>query len=123
MLEARVIIRLLADEDLDDVIAAGLRSIEPAIDILDVKTSGLRGTKDSALLELAVREDRILITHDRNTMTRYFHRRMSAGEPCPGIFIVPQRASAGEIIDSLVLVWAASQAEEWRDRIVYLPMR
>lgn len=116
-------IRFLADEDLDDVIVVGLRSTEPAIDILDVKTSGLRGTKDPALLELAAREDRILITHDRNTMTRYFHRRMAAGEPCPGVFIVPQRAAAGEIIETLLVVWAASQAEEWRDRIVYLPMR
>jgi hypothetical protein len=37
---------------------------------------------------------------------------------------VPQRASAiGETIEWLLLVWTASQAEEWHDRIVYLPAR
>ena len=35
-------------------IVAGLRSREPAIDILDVKSADLRGTKDPRLLELAV---------------------------------------------------------------------
>jgi hypothetical protein len=41
-----VTVRFLADEDLDADIVAGLRSREPAIDIVDVKTAGLRGTKD-----------------------------------------------------------------------------
>lgn len=39
-------VRFLANEDLDADIVAGLRSREPAIDIVDVKTAGLRGTKD-----------------------------------------------------------------------------
>jgi hypothetical protein len=33
-----------------------LRSREPAVDILDVKTAGLRGMKDPALLELAAQQ-------------------------------------------------------------------
>jgi hypothetical protein len=41
----------LADEDL----AAGI------IDILDAKQHGLRGTKDPALLELAVQQRRIIL--------------------------------------------------------------
>lgn len=49
-------VRFLADEDLDVGIIQGLRSREPAIDILDVKTAGLRGTKDPALLELAAQQ-------------------------------------------------------------------
>jgi hypothetical protein len=48
-----VTVRFLTDEDLDASIIRGLRSREPAIDILDVKTARLRGMKDSALLELA----------------------------------------------------------------------
>jgi len=48
-----VSIRFLADEDLRGSIIQGLRSREPAIDILDVKSAGLRGTKDPALLEIA----------------------------------------------------------------------
>lgn len=115
-------IRFLADEDLKAAIVQGLRSREPAIDILDVKTAGLRGTKDPALLELADRQGRILITYDRHTMTRHLRDRLHAGKSSPGVFVVPHRRSAiGEIIEWLLLIWAASQAEEWRDRIVYLP--
>jgi hypothetical protein len=78
-----VTVRFLADEDLDADIIRGLHSHEPAIDILDVKTAGLRGTADPEILELAAQEDRVLITHDRNTMTRYFRDRLDAGMPTP----------------------------------------
>jgi hypothetical protein len=89
-----------------------------------VKTAGLRGTSDPALLELAARQDRVLITYDRNTMTRHFRDRLNAGQPTPGVIILPQQESAiGEIIESLLLVWAASQAEEWRNQIAYLPLK
>ena len=102
----------------------GLRSREPAIDILDVKTAGLRGTKDPALLELAAQQGRIMISHDRETMTRYFRERLDSGKSTAGLFVVPQQPSAvGEIIESLVLVWAASQAEEWWNQLLYLPFR
>ncbi len=41
-------VRFLADEDIDVAIIRGVRSREPVIDILDVKTAGLRGMKDAA---------------------------------------------------------------------------
>jgi hypothetical protein len=118
-----VTVRFLADEDLDADIVAGLRSREPAIDIVDVKTAGLRGTKDPALLEIAAEQERILVTHDRRTMVSHVRERVAAGKSNPGVFIVPQRVSIGEIVETLILVWTASRAEEWRDRIVYLPFR
>jgi hypothetical protein len=59
-----------------------------------------------------------------DTMTRHFRDRLDVGKPTPGVFILPQRASAiGEIVESLLLVWAASQAEESLNQIVYLPFR
>jgi hypothetical protein len=119
-----VTVSFLADEDLDNDIIRGLRAREPAIDILDVKTAGLRGTGDSELLSLAAEQNRILITHDRQTMTRHFYQRVHDGKLVPGLFILPQRQSAiGEVIESLLLVWTASQAEEWRNQIAYLPFR
>jgi hypothetical protein len=119
-----VTVRFLADEDLDVAITRGLHSREPAIDILDVKAAGLRGMKDPILLELAARQGRIIISHHRETMTQHFYERLDAGKPAPGLFIVPQHVNAiGGIIDWLLLVWTASQAEEWRDRIVYVSGR
>jgi hypothetical protein len=101
-----------------------LRSREPAIDILDVKTAGFRGMKDPELLVLAAQQGRILITHDRQTMTRYFQDRLHSGKSTSGLFVLAQQPSAiGEIIEWLLLIWTASQAEEWQDHIVYVPAR
>ena len=101
----------------------GLLSHEPAIDVLDVKSAGLRGMADPALLELAAEQGRILITHDRGTMVHYYRERLQAGQPCSGILVIPQRALLGAIIESLLLVWTESQSEEWRNQIVFLPFR
>jgi hypothetical protein len=35
---------------------------------------------------------------------------------------MPLEAATGLVIESLVLLWVASEAEEWRDRIVWLPI-
>jgi hypothetical protein len=95
-----VTVRFLADENIRASIIQGLRSREPAIDILDVKTSDLRGTKDPALLEIAASQDRVLVTYDRKTMTRHIRDRRAAGKPIPGVFIIPDRKSAiGNIIE------------------------
>jgi hypothetical protein len=119
-----VTIRYLADENIEIDILRGLRSREPAIEILDVKTDGLRGTKDPALLKIAIEQDRILITHDRNTMTRHYYEHLAAGKAAPGLFIVPkQPSSIGVTIETPLLLWAAAQAEEWRNQIVYLLFR
>jgi hypothetical protein len=119
-----VTVRFLADEDLRDSIIQGLRSREPALDILDVKSAGLRGTKDPALLEIAAEQGRIPITQDRNTMTAHFWERLAAGKSSPGLFVVPDQLSAiGDVIEWLLLVWTASQPEEWRDQVVYVPIR
>jgi len=119
-----VTVRFLADEDLKASIIQGLRVREPAVDVLDVKRSELRGTKDPALLELAAEQGRVLITHDRSTMTWYFCERLAAGKSSPGLFVVPEHPSAvGATIEWLLLVWTASHPEEWRDQIVYVPVR
>ncbi|HEX5430686.1 MAG TPA: hypothetical protein VFW83_01870 [Bryobacteraceae bacterium] len=78
---------------------------------------------DPASLEFAAQQGRALITHDHATMPHYFLERLSAGKSNPRIFLVPQYAPLGEMIESLLLVWNASDAEEWRNRIVYLPIR
>jgi hypothetical protein len=40
----------------------------------------------------------------------------------PGVIIVSQETSLGVAIEELLLIWAASQAEEWRNRLVWVPL-
>jgi hypothetical protein len=116
-----VTVRFLLDEDIGAAIADGLRRHEWSIDVLDVKAAGLRGTKDVALLELAFVHGRILVTHDRTTMVRHFCERIAAGHDSSGLCIFPQACSIGEILDELLTIWAASTAEEWINRLAFLP--
>jgi hypothetical protein len=37
--------------------------------------------------------------------------------------MLPASADIGEIVDSLLLIWSASQLEEWRDGVHFLPLR
>jgi hypothetical protein len=39
-----------------------------------------------------------------------------------GLLLVHQREPIGPTIDSLVLIWTASEAEEWIGLIEYLPL-
>ena len=73
------------------------------------------------MLLLAAEADRILVSHDRKTMPGAF-ARFSETRSSPGLIIISQEADIGAAIEDLLLVWAASEAEEWRDRIGYLPL-
>lgn len=45
-----------------------------------------------------------------------------ANRPSPGIIVVSQDLDIGAAIEELLLIWAATGAEEWTNRIGYLPL-
>jgi len=40
----------------------------------------------------------------------------------PGLIIVPQDLDIGRAIEDLLVIWAASDAEEWTDKVGFLPL-
>ena len=54
-------------------------------------------------------------------MPRHFGEFLMRLQSSPGVFLVSPHAAIGEVIDELVLIWAASDAEEWKNRIVKIP--
>jgi hypothetical protein len=38
------------------------------------------------------------------------------------VIIVPRDLDIGEAIEALLPIWAATEAEEWRDKVGYLPL-
>jgi len=110
--------------DLRGSIIKALRAREPAIDILDVKTTGLRGTPDPALLEIAARQDRVLITYDRHTMTRHFCDRIHAGGQRQAYLLFPnRRALSAQSSSRCFFSGAHPKRRSWRNQIVYPPFR
>jgi hypothetical protein len=55
-------------------------------------------------------------------MTRFTFERLARGLPMTGLLLARQSAPIAPVIDSLVLIWSASEAEEWRGGVWYLPL-
>jgi hypothetical protein len=54
-------------------------------------------------------------------MPKYFGEFIRT-TPSPGLIVVPQSLAVREVVDDLILIWTATQLEEWTNRIVYLPI-
>jgi hypothetical protein len=64
----------------------------------------------------------VLVSPDVGTMPAHFRIFMSAGKHSAGVFLVPQSLDVGTAIDELLLIWLASEASEWEDRLEWLPL-
>lgn len=114
--------RLLADHDLNGRIIDGLLRREPAIELVRLRDVLPADTPDPDVLAYAARTGRVVVSHDINTMTAAARQRIAAGEATAGLVVARQSLPIGTVIDDLLIVWSASEAEEWTDRIVFLPL-
>ncbi len=114
-------IRFLADASLHDAIVTGCLRREPAIDFLSAHEARLEGVPDPEVLAFATHQNRILVTSDLRTMPRHFGNFLEANGQCAGVFLVKQRAALADVIEALLQVWAASDADEWKNRVVEIP--
>src|SRR5437763_14119510 len=105
-------IRFVADADLNGSIVGGCRRREPAIDFLSANDANLEGVADPDVLALAAAEDRILVSHDFQTMPRHFGDFLQGRGSSPGLILVPQHMPIGEGIEELLLIWGASAGVE-----------
>ena len=92
------------------------------MDFLYANEANLVGVPDPEVLALAAEQDRILVSHDFQTMPRHFGDFLQARGSSPGVLLVPQYLPIGDAIEELVLIWAATDAEEWKDRILRIPL-
>jgi hypothetical protein len=114
-------IRFQADADFNEDILKGVLRREPAVDFRTAAAAGLRSFSDLEVLALAAREGRILVSHDRRTMPRAFAEFVRVNNS-PGVLIVSQKADLLSAIDNLLLLWAASEAEEWTNQLGVIPI-
>jgi hypothetical protein len=113
--------RFQADADFNHRIVLALRRREPAIDFMDAHHGGVIDVPDSEVLRISADSGRILVSHDRRTMPAHFVRFIQ-DRSGPGLIIVEQGLDIGAAVEDLLLIWAATDAEEWRDQIGYLPL-
>jgi hypothetical protein len=54
-------------------------------------------------------------------MPAHFQRFVSESES-PGAILVRADVPIGVAIDELLLIWAASEPEEWKNRLAWIPL-
>lgn len=115
-------LRLFTDENLEAAIVSGIRLRLPEIDLVTAEEVKLRATPDPDVLRWAADNDRIVLTHDRDTMSDHANKRVEAGQPMPGLFLIRPRTTVRRLIDEIVMIARCSAHEEWRDRVEYVPL-
>jgi hypothetical protein len=116
-----MIVRYQADADLNQAIVTGVLRQQSTIDFQTAVAARLEGVLDPEVLAIAAGQQRILVSHDRKTMPSEFAEFITTHQSA-GVIIVSRKLSIEVVIDELVLIWAASSAEEWVDRIAKLPL-
>lgn len=116
-------LRFLADENFNSDITRGLLRRNPTLDVVRVQDVGLTGADDPHVLEWAAQEQRVLLTHDVTTITKYAYDRVQGGEAMPGVCEVARSVPIGTAIEDLLLIAECSLEGEWEDPVRYLPLR
>lgn len=114
-------VRFQADADLHYAIVKGVRRREPAIEFVSADEAGLVGLDDDVVLASAARAGRMLVTHDGRTMPTHFGRRVESGGSA-GVLIAHQHLPVATVIEELLLVWLTTEANDWTDRLSWLPL-
>jgi hypothetical protein len=119
-------VAFLLDENIPAAVARALRQAEP---LMTVRYAGHdpdcppKKTPDPQLLIFAEENGYALVTFDINTMPGHVVDHLAGGRHTRGVFIFPtgNSLSAGRVAQELLTVWGASVADEWIDRIEFLP--
>jgi hypothetical protein len=115
-------LRLASDADVHGDIIRGLRRRLPGIDLVRAQDALPKGAPDP--LAWAARENRVLITNDRNTMVGFAYQREAAGAAVPGLIATTNEQSVGSAISDILLIAEYMPEEEIRAQVVvYLPFR
>lgn len=111
--------RYIADEGFRRQIREGVVAAV-GVDIVTVQSIGLTSAADEVVLEWAATHNRVLWTHDRDTMIAAAWARVRRGERMAGVIFVEWALPDGPAIRELSLV-AASRDGEFENQVVHLP--
>jgi hypothetical protein len=114
-------IRFIADANFKQRIVLGVLRRQPKVDFLWGGLVDLTGLPDRDVLALGAAEGRVVVTHDIRTFPSIFGEFVLATESA-GVILVPQHLPFGIAIQSLVRVWEEFQPDDWKNRIVRVPL-
>lgn len=114
--------KFLADHDLNEHIVVGVIRRASTGVFSRVREVGLYNRPDEDILDYAAQHGFIVVSHDVNTLPAAAYARLAAGNKIAGLLMVQQTHPISTIIDNLLLIWSASEAEEWENQVYFLPL-
>ncbi|MFO0848502.1 MAG: DUF5615 family PIN-like protein [Gemmataceae bacterium] len=114
--------RFLCDNDFHDAIRLALIDRNPTWDVVAARQVGLRETPDPDLLAWAAGQGRMILTHDRNTMTAAASERWGRGESMTGVIVVDDDAPSSLVLHRIELL-AAFNPADWDYWVAFVPIR
>lgn len=117
-------IKSLLDERVNPRLRKGLKRLAPEIVVwrLGDPSAPTLGTLDPEILLWCEERGFSLVTNNRESMPVHLREHLAAGRHMPDIFTLNPNMTIGETADELVLIWGASEAEEYADQLNYLPL-
>ena len=116
--------RFLLDEHVNRAVQRQLRRLDPRINVLAINDpeAPRAGLSDPEILIWIEKRGYILVTENRSTIPGHLIDHYAAGRHVPGIFWLKPHAGLASIIEELYLIWAASTADEYEDRALFIPL-
>jgi predicted nuclease of predicted toxin-antitoxin system len=93
------------------------------VDVLTAQEDGAGELADPQLLSRATELGRVLFSQD-DDLLREAQKRQKSGEVFAGVVYAHQlNISIGQCIDDLELIAQLTEAEEWLNKLAYLPLK
>src|SRR5439155_27006778 len=108
----------LAYADLQFAIVRGLLKRDRAIDFVAAQGLIPPSMPDSDVLALAANLNRVLVSHDYETMPGHFYRFLEIRKS-PGLILIRQLVPIGLAIQQLHIALACSEVHEFKNQIIY----
>jgi hypothetical protein len=115
-----MILRLLADADLNAAIIYGVIRRNAELDFRRAEDVPLEGLDDEAVLDVAAHDARVLVSHDVSTMPDHF-REYTRRHVSPGLVLVPQELSIGKAIENILIICEACDEGDLENMICLVP--
>jgi len=115
----------LLDENVPLVIQSQLAQMEPDLTVYAIgdETAPDKGTPDPDILIWIERHGCLLITNNRATMPIHLQEHLAQGRHIHGIVQLPKRMDISQVLEDLRLIYLIAEPDEFKDQIVYLPLR
>ena len=82
------------------------------------QNAGFKAVPDSQLLASCGEQALVLVTHDVNTVPKHAFERVKAGQPMPGVIIIPDNLEIGAAISDLALVVECATADDMQNVVL-----